>query len=729
MALEDRIRRQALARVGDLNRFRDESWMRSGAALPGTVATAINQGVPAAHQFAMQFARPSIHRADPMEIAKLKKQVIDSMADLAKAKEDNTLSLFDKVQKANKAVDMLGEVFKTALSSSASASAQTATARINMAGDLFKGMNEASMRQFEARLYAGLGGDQKAMANRVFQENIAPIIAQMGAGQPIDAQIEAISVHLAGIDAPMVKHALIKKIETAAAQKNVDFRSAVMSTPTQAAGMIASVMSDPAFQSYSQEIDKALISDIGNAGAAMWGAALRQGGGPNVEKAVEATTALRNLLGMDASEVPGAVDELDRVVASLRPPDGTPDAMQKYQDLLDQLDQPNLQPASTLFEARQRLFEDPSFQSVKREMGFATDAATLKFLRQNLRENIRKAKMADAMRMRDIRMGNKPRQSSGVGAGIGDEASLGSGGSPKGLAKIDLDNDVDPKLPKEGTERGFDVDKFLAGEKSKPMSTEDAQRAIDDAVVDFRRPARNNISPEMQKKLDELETAPSFSSQEFADAGSVPFALIPGEDGESTLAIWDEKMGRWFTGDDMLGKEIEPENMTPEERALSEQLDQMAADIEVLPDEVRGQLFTDLTRNYRAIQARGAASIRSKQKKGEARGVGQVIDRTILPGEEMTDGPKPLLRGGLKERLDEATKDGVKLPSLGMMNQALRNALFGLPETIRKAEGAVLEGVRNATDPEQIAIRKAQADLEKVKREREREQRRYSRTL
>ena len=276
MALEDRILQQAMSKVRGLNRFRDESWMRAGAALPGTVSTAMNQGAAAAHQYAMQFARPRSVQADPMKVAGLKKDIIDAMADLAKAKEDNNLSLFDKVQKANKAMDMIGEVFKTTLGASASSSAQTATARINLASDMFKGMTDAAMRQYDARLFAGLGGEQKSSANRIFQQNIDPIIAQMSAGQPIDSQIESLSQELAKIDAPAVKHALIKKIEAATTQKDIDFRKEVMSSSTRAAGQVASVMSHPAFQAYSQDVDKALISDIGDAGTAMWGAALRQ---------------------------------------------------------------------------------------------------------------------------------------------------------------------------------------------------------------------------------------------------------------------------------------------------------------------------------------------------------------------------------------------------------------------------------------------------------------------
>lgn len=403
------------SKLMDLNRRRSSDWMRTGIATPVAFDAARQGKDPRAA--ASQFFPTPQPPPGATDLAQAKLPIINAMAEYQKAKASDELGLAAKLAARG---DYVKEAlqFASKVGGDVGSTNQAAAASWNTAiTNLQKEAQGAVQKRLELALgSAGVAGGTAAAAKIIeasggdlhspaAQRMIAAKVkeyamtGEVGAAAGFQNMMDA-ELYAQGIDGGVrgivtgtadneQSTALLSQVQTVSNQANHD----------------AAIEMDYKMQAAEEQL-------------------VKQFTGPGT-----ALSTLKSVLAM--KELGGSPEENEKLLEGMlektRPTEGDPDALRRYDELLAQIDQDNLPPASNLAEARRRFLADDDFKKWMAENGYATPEVALKELRRKLREKRAQGKAADLAKVRADRLGEgKPAPEVNPGADL-----VSDGESPK----------------------------------------------------------------------------------------------------------------------------------------------------------------------------------------------------------------------------------------------------------------------------------------------------------
>ena len=392
-------------KIKDQNRFRDQM-IAKGAV--GSVASlgagATGGGFGAGYGLGQQLYKPKAPTGftDQQAVA-AKTKLLGDMADLQDKVGKGKIGLAEALAKQN-------DNFKTTLGFIADVTGHANSANSGVASSFNSGLASLSNEQVKAVMTQL---SQTVPDPASLRKGLEDMQALMANGNMTDPAIAAKFNDL--INARVLQHdaagaaALTQAVELTEAQHGVDFRAYLDSM--EANGDPAASNAKAAINSVSA--DYAKITQMGLEKAKDIAAATigsLKTGVASADKDIDRAMQVIQSMGISPTS-PQDVAKLLDASMSVTPQNGgaSPEA---YKKLLDQIDSDTVDPASTLGEARRRLFASPEFQEWKQQNGFQDDGMALKELRRLTTEKINSNRQQDRGLMGQ-------RQQQGVGPGTG----------------------------------------------------------------------------------------------------------------------------------------------------------------------------------------------------------------------------------------------------------------------------------------------------------------------
>lgn len=583
--LEQKILDRLEPQVSNLGRITRRDIGRSALSAPAALAAARRGGPGAAIAVARSFHPQAPAGPTDMEVVSAKRALLDDMASFIKNKDSAKVGALGKIMAAEKANDQMLKIFEQYVKGNQDASKAVAQARIGMLGDMAGKYADAVRDQVGSTLSGGSGRAMEAY-NAVRQQMFGgPGPGGMIMDPDTISKLSYNALYNFGLG-PQDQAGVWALLEGEAAARGQDLRQLLEDAKGDGSSEAASLLANfDRIEDQVNSIQANALSEINAKNEAHLQSAFRQGAGMSMNTLVDAWQKFSQIYDPSA----GAEDlqaSLDTVFDALRPDEGSPDLLDNYEKLLGQLDDAGLDPASTLGEARRRLFADPAFKEFQRMHGLETPQAALKLMRRNINAQKRQRRMSDATKLRDM--------------------SAGRTASP-GEVAAEADDSGTASAPKMPTSKGV-----------------------------------RDIPPE-QAIAEQRQMAEAFPAEGSVDL-TKPHIVLDTEADE--FMRWNPDTGRWDLD--------HPE------------LDTFLEGLSALPQEGQNEVYTQLSGDFDTVmphtQRRGAEKLKRQQSEEVA-----TLTEETTPGKER----KPF-----------------QIPSAGMMQAGVVNALFGAGAAQRKLTGA-----------------------------------------
>lgn len=378
-------------KIDELNRRRGADWGRFGAAIIPSFNAGQQGGQAAAIETAASFYPRPQKAQDPLKAAAIKAGIIEKLVENDKARETGKVSAFKAMQQnyqdiAKLVLEQGRGIYGDYVGADSSVASSINQAAAKMADDY----SDAVLKQVETAAAPGMASGVRAAFERIRAamqgEPNDPSTAQLinnefgsllasgsggrGAAAALSASLEAEAARLGHGTFNHYVQGLAGTGDPAAAQAN-DLLLSI--------GDEASLLANEATAEVKGTFAGAMST-------------MRRGVA-GTDKAMSVINELwaRFGPGDTPEEMSKAIDDL--VGGG---PDGKPtESAQAAHDLLTQLDNPNLPPASNLAELRRRLFEDPKFKEWMRLNGFSDPRTALTAMRQMAAKSAHQERQAD----------------------------------------------------------------------------------------------------------------------------------------------------------------------------------------------------------------------------------------------------------------------------------------------------------------------------------------------
>lgn len=494
----DAIDEDVMRKVAHLGALERRDIGRTALSVPAALSAGQQGGFGAALAAAQKYHPRAPQGPTQLDVVAQKQSLLNDMADYLKASRDDTADVLDKIGKMQGANDKMLGIFEQYVQGNQQASQAVAQARIRLVGDLTKEYADTARKRMQSRLHGS------ADLNRAYGE-ISELFFGKGP-ERADFGPQAVTELAAKVlYDPRLQAAdqaeMWAWLRSEAAARNVNLNDILQKAATAgdetAGDMLAQLRG---IQKEVAAVENDTLMRVNEKSKEAFASALRQGGGMSMPQLLRAWDQFTSIYDPNAG-----AESMERVLGTvfevLRPDEGQPALMENYEKLLDELSKPDDQLSDEYAEMRNLLFQDPAFQAVKEQFGFKTDTETLKFLRQNMREQRRIDRSADAKRRRDLSSGAVlPKESdtsaaaAAAGGGLGEEAEMGSAGAPG------------------ATERGEEDARAQAAEATFAMDQESGELAMFDPstgawVTDQDHPA---IKAETDRLNEMFEVAPEI---------------------------------------------------------------------------------------------------------------------------------------------------------------------------------------------------------------------------
>lgn len=389
--------------VRGLNQRRNMDWMRSAAAVPGTVAL-FDKDPRAAMQYANGFFPEYQEKQrllaagagnDPLAGEKLKAKILD---DLSGRKNDSiqdrnkTIVELSKDQDAlmEKIITMVGTAYGAEASAMAGIRGNFNTNMVNEGETL----TNAVMKSAETANVGNIAGVREGIS--LVREAFGGIgFDDPGTIRLVRDQISNLAQagDMAGVAV------MVNALRAMGPEYGKDFDAWIaqeaQKQPGQAAFQIQSILQQPEMMNEINNVSQQALVTMAAGSAARTSKLLSTV--PGMERLGPVIEKLSKQLG--AAKSPEEQMKLLRMTVEALPSNTGPDTNKATLDLLDQIDTDQPLPAGNLAEARQAVFDDPAFQEFMAGNGFKDPRMALKEMRRLLREKSMKDRNSDRMLM------------------------------------------------------------------------------------------------------------------------------------------------------------------------------------------------------------------------------------------------------------------------------------------------------------------------------------------
>jgi hypothetical protein len=387
------------SKIRDFQARKGRDYKSMATSLPAALSTgSAQEAMGVARQF---YGTPEDRRIDPLEKARLKKELLELLAETDKNKLSARLSAADKLKNQNdvilKALEVAGKVAGDQATSNASAADSLNRALATIDGNFGKHLSDAAVKAGAANVGGvseALGIMRQAMTGTGEYGELDPGFVGQFAAAVAQFQGAGDFASLASLQAQGDLVAQQKGFSSVKAW--MEHAAGQGGGPAIAAAKAAEYLGDPAVMSMASKISEEATLLIK---AEKDATALKLvKGGANVSKTMidtfEKLMASPELAGQPGSgEDVG--DQIDSVLGDTQQ-GAAPDAIAK---LLEDLDKEDLPEASNLAEARRRLLSDPAFLEEMKRQGFQDPGMFLKEAKRRARAMTMERKAADRQRM------------------------------------------------------------------------------------------------------------------------------------------------------------------------------------------------------------------------------------------------------------------------------------------------------------------------------------------
>lgn len=415
-------------KVRDVGRAGRATAFGAGTGLVPTFSSYQKGGPEAAAATANRFIPQPRARLNIAATVAAKKDIVDSIADFVGKQQTSSIKLYDKLKAQDELIGKILGFAGTAFGAKASATASTVNSFNELTGKLNANVTNAIMDSIKATNPSAAGGIQRS-----FEEFVAALGSEGLRSPNLSENLNrTLAQYRMANDGPAAD-ALMAMLEGYAATKGVSIPE-VLAGQAQAAGPAS-----PAAQALDQvnalgDTYKQIASEGVNFVMADKAAALRDRKmySPDLAQAAEFATSLIDKLGAGATPE-DAASLFDEAVKKMPGYAEAGSPVDNYLKLIDQLDTDNLPPGGTLYEARQRLFEDPAFKAWMQENNLTDPGLALKEMRRlfQAKKHQQKQETRHEMRLRAVE-GVSPttgKETAGVPSGAADLAGS-PGASP-----------------------------------------------------------------------------------------------------------------------------------------------------------------------------------------------------------------------------------------------------------------------------------------------------------
>lgn len=401
-------------KIKDQNRFRDQMVAKGAVGSVASLAAGgTGGGFGAGYGLGQQMYKPKAATGfTAQQAVGAKTKLLDDMSDLQDKVGKGKIGLAEALAKQN-------DNFKTTLGYLATSRGNADSANASVASSFNSGLTSLTNEQVKAIMTQLTQTVPDPQGLRRGLEDMQALMANGNMTDPaIAAKFQDLmnkEILVAGPNGGATAAAIAQAVEltmaqTAGSEDNPNpFRSYLESmaqngdtNAKQALSTIESVSSDYA-KITQMGVDKAKDMAVASLGAMKTGVA-------SSDKDIAKDIEILQAMGISPTS-PQDVSKLIDASMSAGPQNGgaSPEA---YKKLLDQIDSDTVDPASTLGEARRRLFASDEFQQWKKQNGFQDDGMALKELRRLTTEKIHSNRQQDR-----TLMGQRQQQDVGPGTG------------------------------------------------------------------------------------------------------------------------------------------------------------------------------------------------------------------------------------------------------------------------------------------------------------------------
>lgn len=371
-------------KIADQNRFRNTAWGQTALAVPAALG-APNQA--AAAQMAQQiYKRPEQNGFNVAQAVGAKAKIIKDMSDLSDQIGKGKIGLAEALAKQNTA-------FKDVLDFVQKSYGDAASANASVAGSLNSALSSVNNKNIDVLIE-----QMKTVAVDPGQlrrdlEDFSQVFAQGNTSNPaLAAKYAEILQRNVVAGASKDAAAFAQAAELMAAKQGVDLKGFIEQQADN--GDQAAQSARTAIDAVSQ--DYAAITAMGMPKAMQLTAASldqMKTGVASADRTIDSAVKILNAWDITPGSPEKTAAAIDAALKAGMPTSGAP--MENYKKLLDQIDSNTIDPASTLGEARRRLFADPEFQMWMKQNGFQDPAMALHELRRQLTDKMHAQRQQD----------------------------------------------------------------------------------------------------------------------------------------------------------------------------------------------------------------------------------------------------------------------------------------------------------------------------------------------